>query len=126
MPAMIFEKVAGRHTIYADTKDIGNDLLVAIYGGDEHHVGGVAVSYPTPSHYRDATTISLNSISLPGHKDYIVANSTAIALSKALACPVIATVGIHYDKASREEIEEIVRAVELLTEDIISHYQNAE
>lgn len=123
---MIFEKVAGRHTIYADTKDIGSDLLVSIYGGDEHHIGGVAVAYPTPSHYRDASTISLNSITLPGHKDYIVANSTAVSISKALNRPIVATVGIHYDDASSEEIQEIIQTVELLTKDIISYYQNAE
>ena len=74
---MMFEKQAGRHIIYLEAKSIGKDLLVTIFGGDEHHIGGVAVAYPTKSHYRDASTISVNSITLPGHKDYVVANSSA-------------------------------------------------
>ncbi len=123
---MKFEKKAGRHIIYLETTEIGRDLLVSVFGGDEHHIGGVAVAYPTPSHYRPASTISLNSMSFPGHKDYIIANSTAVSLSKALDRSVVVTAGIHYDKATSEEIKEIVRTVELLTQDVISHYQNPE
>ena len=123
---MKYEKKSGRHIIYIETTEIGNDLLVTIFGGDEHHIGGVAIAYPTPSHYRSASTVSLNSLSFPGHKDYVVANSTAVALSKALDRPVVVTAGIHYDKATSDEIKEIVRTVESLTNDVISHYQNPE
>lgn len=123
---MKFEKKAGRHDIHVDTTEIGNDLLVTIYGGDEHHIGGVAIAYPTPSHYRSANTVSLSSMSFPGHKDYVVANSAAVSLSKALDRPIVVTAGIHYDKATSEEIEEIIRVVESLTKDVISHYQNPE
>lgn len=123
---MMFERQAGRHIIYLEAKSIGKDLLVAIYGGDEHHIGGVAVAYPTKSHYRDASTISVNSITLPGHKDYVVANSSAERMCKALARPVISTVGIHYDAATPEEIQEIITSVDSLVDEAISHYQNAE
>ena len=37
---LMFEKRSGRHIIYLDAKSIGKDLLVAIFGGDEHHIGG--------------------------------------------------------------------------------------
>jgi hypothetical protein len=123
---MMFEKQAGRHTIYLEARSIGKDLLVAIFGGDEHHIGGVAVAYPTRSHYRDASTISVNSITLPGHKDYVVANSSAEKMCKALMRPVISTVGIHYAAASSEEIQDIVKVVDDLVDEAILHYQNPE
>lgn len=123
---MIFERQAGRHIIYLEAKSIGKDLLVAIYGGDEHHIGGVAVAYPTRSHYRDASTISVNSITLPGHKDYVVANTSAEKMCKELARPVISTVGIHYNAATPEEIQEIITTVDGLIDEAILHYQNAE
>ncbi|MFQ5831499.1 MAG: hypothetical protein ACE5H4_02230 [Candidatus Thorarchaeota archaeon] len=123
---MMFEKQAGRHKIFIHTETIGNDLLVAIYGGDEHHIGGVSVAYPTKSHYRNATTISVNSLTLPGHKDYVVANSTAEKVCKSLEKPVVVTVGIHYDAATSEEIEQVIQIVDELTEEVISQYQNAE
>jgi alpha-beta hydrolase superfamily lysophospholipase len=123
---MIVEKKAGRHTIYLETKEIGNDLLIAIYGGDEHHIGGVATAYPTESHYRDATTISVNTLTLPGHKDYVVATDAAEKICKALEVPTVVAVGIHYDKASKREIEEIISVVNVLVNEIITRYQKAE
>ncbi|MHA2002635.1 MAG: prenylated flavin chaperone LpdD [Candidatus Thorarchaeota archaeon] len=123
---MMFEKQAGRHIIYLEAKSIGKDLLVTIFGGDEHHIGGVAVAYPTKSHYRDASTISVNSITLPGHKDYVVANSSAEKMCKELARPVVSTVGIHYDAATPEEIQGIIKVVDSLVDEAILHYQNAE
>jgi alpha-beta hydrolase superfamily lysophospholipase len=123
---MIVEKKAGRHTIYLDAKEIGNDLLIAIYGGDEHHIGGVAAAYPTASHYRDATTVSVSTLTLPGHKDYVVANTASEKICKALELPTVVTVGIHYDNASSKEIEEIISIVNALVDEMIAHYQKAE
>ena len=114
--------VNGIHLIL-ECREVGSDLLVSIFGGDEYHIGGVAIAYPTQSHYRDAVTITLNSISFPGHKDYIVANSTAEAIAKALEKSVVVTAGIHVDNASREQIEAIVAAVNEMTEDLIKHYK---
>ncbi|MFW9812889.1 MAG: hypothetical protein ACFFF9_10550 [Candidatus Thorarchaeota archaeon] len=122
---MIFEKQAGRHTIYLDVKEIGKDLLIAIYGGDEHHIGGAAVAYPTPSHYRDATTVSVSTMTLPGHKDYVVANTAAEKICKALETPTIVTVGIHYANATKDDIDQIVSVVDALVQDAITHYQKA-
>jgi hypothetical protein len=126
LKAMIVEKKAGRHTIYLDAKEIGKDILVAIYGGDEYHIGGVAAAYPTESHYRDAVTISVNTLTLPGHKDYVVANTVAEKISKALEVPTVVTVGIHYDKATSEEIKEIVSVVDALVDEFVALYQKAE
>lgn len=123
---MIFEREAGSHTIFLDVKEIGNDLLIAIYGGNAHHIGGAAVAYPTPSHYRDATTVSVSTMTLPGHKDYVVANTAAEKICKALETPTIVTVGIHYDNATKNDIEEIISVVDSLVQDAISHYQKAE
>ncbi|TFG28342.1 hypothetical protein EU527_17405 [Candidatus Thorarchaeota archaeon] len=123
---MIFERRAGRHILYLDAKDIGNDLLVSIHGGDEHHIGGVAIAYVTTSHYRDASTVSVSTLTFPGHKDYIVANSAAEKICKSLKRSTVVTVGIHYDNASADEITNIIKIVDTLVHDLISHYQKAE
>ena len=120
------ERNAGHHKILLDVRNIGNDLLVIIYGGDEHHIGGIAIAYPTKSHYRDATTISVNTMTFPGHKDYLLANTAAERICKALSRPVVVTVGIHMNNASKTEINQAVKAVDLLVEDLIDQYQNAE
>ncbi len=121
---MRIERKAGGHTIVSDSQAIGNDLIVIIYGGDEHHIGGISVAYPTKSHYRDAFTISLNSITLPGHKDYVLANSLAEKLAEALRRVVTVVVGIHMDNATEDDIKRAVETSHLMTDEIIAHYSN--
>ena len=120
------ESNVGRHRILLDSRKIGNDILVTIYGGDEYHIGGVAIAYPTKSHYRDATTISVNTMTFPGHKDYLVANTAAERICKALSHPVVVSVGIHMNNASEDEIKQAVDAVDALVKKLIDQYQNAE
>jgi alpha-beta hydrolase superfamily lysophospholipase len=123
---MILERKAGRHSIFLEAKDVGKDLLITIYGGDEHHLGGVAVAYETRSHYRDASTVSVSTLTFPGHKDYVVANSAAEQICKTLQRSVVVTTGIHYDNATKAELETILKAVDMLVKEIIMHYQKAE
>ena len=105
---------------------IGPDLQVTIYGGDEHHIGGVALAYPTKSHYRDAMTVSVNTTTAPGHKDYVLANSVAETICKELNVPTVVTVGIHVDNATKEQITSIVKEVESMVKELITHYQKNE
>ncbi|TFH09364.1 MAG: hypothetical protein E4H14_04585 [Candidatus Thorarchaeota archaeon] len=123
---MILERTAGNHTIYLEVKEIGKDLLISIHGGDEHHIGGVAIAYITPSHYRDASTVSLSSLTFPGHKDYVVANSTAEKVCKALERATVVTAGIHYDNATKNDIDGILKAVEELVDELLLQYAKAE
>jgi alpha-beta hydrolase superfamily lysophospholipase len=123
---MILEREAGGHTIFLEAKSIGKDMLVAIYGGDEHHIGGVSIAHETKSHYRDAETVSVSTLTFPGHKDYVVSSSVAEKICKALGGPVVVTVGIHYDNATPNDIQEIVQVVRNLTDDLIERQQKAE
>lgn len=123
---MILEQKAGRHIIYLEVKEIGKDLLISIHGGDEHHIGGVAIAYMAPSHYRDASTVSMSSLTFPGHKDYVVANSVAERICKTLERSTVATVGVHYDNATKNDIDEIIKAVNGLVGELLSHYAKAE
>jgi len=124
--AMIIERKAGKHNIILKAVTIGKDLLVTIYGGDEHHIGGVAIAHSAKSHYRNATTVSVNTFTFPGHKDYVVANSAAETICSSMGVPVVVTVGIHIDSATREEIDEVVKTVDAMVEDLIAQYQKAE
>ncbi len=105
---------------------IGTDLLVVIRGGDEHHIGGAALAYPTKSHYRDATTVSVNTITAPGHKDYLVANTSAESICKALDIPVLVSVGIHVEHATKNQIGLIIEEVDSMVNEIIEFYQKPE
>lgn len=117
------ERKVGKHRIVLRADLIGNDLLVVVYGGDEHHIGGVSVAYLTRSHYRDASTVSVNTLTLPGHKDYVVANSAAEKLCKQLNRSAVVCVGIHMENATPREIDGAVSAVDSMTDELIAHLQ---
>jgi len=120
---MRIEKKVGRHGIVLDATSIGSDLLVVIHGGDEHHIGAVSVAYPAKSPYREDNSVSLNTLTLPGHRDYVVANSAAEKICKAIGVVTTVVAGIHMDKASRDEIEGAVKAVDLMVEEMIARFK---
>ena len=122
---MRIEKKAGRHSIILDASAIGRDLLVVIYGGDEHHIGAVTVAYPTKSPNRGDTTVSLSSIGMPGHKDYILANSAAERICHALGVVTTVVAGIHMDNASGDEIEGAVKTAGLMVDEMISLHKRS-
>lgn len=126
MNPIVIRRNANSHEMILQSERVGKDILVRIYGGDESHIGGVALAYPTKSHYRNATTISVNTITSPGHKDYVLANSAAEKLSEALEVTVVVAVGIHVEDASWELIEEIISVVESMVDELIEKYQESE
>ncbi len=123
---MKIERTIDSISLVISHERIGSDLQVIIFGGDEHHIGGVAFAYPTKSHYRDATTVSVNTITAPGHKDYVVANSAAETICKALSVPTLVSVGIHVDNATKQQIDAIIKEVDSMISELISFYQKPE
>ncbi len=111
--------------ISLETIQIGQDLVVLIYGGDSPHIGATAVAYSTPSHYRDAITTSVSMVSLPGHKDYVLAQSAAETLGAAMQTSVVVIAGVHIDNATHEQIEEVIDTVNQLVQDAVDQYRHA-
>ena len=126
MSPIVIRSKANSHEMILQSERVGKDILVKIHGGDESHIGGVALAYPTKSHYRDATTISVNTITSPGHKDYVLANSAAEKISEALEVTVVVAVGIHVEDAPWELIEEIISVVDSMVDELIEEYQDSE
>lgn len=80
-----------------ETKGFG--LCCFVTGGSLSHVGGVAAGYPHDGSYR------IESISLPTHKDAILAKQMAERLCIATGQAVTVTAGLHIDHAEKEDID---------------------
>ena len=99
----------GRYQIHATAMLIGDDLLVAIWGGIKPHIGAVAVALPRPSLADPQVTSSTSSVfTLLGHKQDEVVKMVSEHLSARLEKKVVVTAGIHWDDLPEEAIEEIV------------------
>jgi hypothetical protein len=95
--------------IMACVTKLDDGLNVLVTGGSKTHIG--AISYAAPGE-------SPKTIALPGHKDHVISEHWALALANAFDCPAAVECGVHYENASKEQIEEIVLSCEGLLEEI--------
>jgi hypothetical protein len=100
----------GEFDIEAGYRWVGDDLLVAIWGGEKPHIGAVAVARSRPS-LKDpnARSATASVICFPSHKEDEMAKSVAEILAAVLDTSVVVTAGIHWDNLSQEGIQKIIR-----------------
>ena len=108
------------YNLSASARLIGDDVLVAIWGGEKPHIGAVAVAQPRPS-LRDpeVTSSSASVFCLVGHKEDDLVKAAAEILAAALETYVVVTGGIHWDDLAPEAIQQVVRNSEILVDMIL-------
>jgi len=89
----------GKYKVFLEQKEIGNDLVYMLYGGEKHHIGGVVTCEPEKKP---------NIICIGTHRDHVVLAPIAKTACKKYNKTVVALGGIHIDNATKEEIQIIV------------------
>ena len=111
----------GSYDLSASVRLIGQDVLVAIWGGEKPHIGAVAVAQPRPSlKDPDVTSASASVICLVGHKEDELAKAAAEILAAALKTQVVVTAGIHWDNLDPQGIQRIIQNSEILVDMILA------
>lgn len=109
------------YNLSASIRLIGENVLVAIWGGEKPHIGAVAVAQPRPSlKDPEVTSASASVICLVGHKEDELVKAAAEILAAVLETQVVVTAGIHWDNLAPEAIQHIVRNSEILVEMILA------
>ena len=110
----------GKYDLSASVRRIGEDIVVAIWGGQKPHIGAVAAAQPRPS-LADPNVISssVSVICFLGHKDDSLAKKTAETLAAAFNTNVVVTVGIHWDDLSQADISVINKNGEILVDSVL-------
>ena len=110
----------GEYDLSASVRRIGDDILVAIWGGEKPHIGAVAVAQ-TGASLKDPNVISSSAsvICYFGHKEDVLAKTAAEALAVAFNTHVVVTAGIHWDNLSKEDIRLIITHSEILINSIM-------
>jgi len=110
----------GEYDITAGIKLVGQDVLVAIWGGEKPHIGAVAMAQPRPSlKDPDVTSATASVFTYVGHKEDDLAKAAAEILASVLKTHVVVTAGIHWDNLSKEGILKIIHNSEILIDMII-------
>ena len=89
-----------------NVESLRSGIQVTVYGGTLPHIGAVSVVDPRGS---------ITTQQFPTHKDGVVSERWARAISEAGYCPVVIAAGIHYDSLNREQIGGVVK----LTDDML-------
>ncbi len=115
----------GEYDLSASVRLIGQDILVAIWGGEKPHIGAVAMAQPRPSLKDPEITSSTASVfSYVGHKEDELAKAAAEILAAALKTKVVVTAGIHWDNLPEEGIQRVIKNSGILVEIILRKIAN--
>jgi len=110
----------GRFKIYGLAQELGEDLLVSIWGGTLPHIGAIGVATPRPS-LKDQKKWSATSsnFTFTGHKEDILVKKISEELAARLRRNVVVTAGVHWDHLTSKEIRTIENLVQKISDQIL-------
>ena len=109
----------GRITLRLTATRMGNDLCVTLSGGDQAHIGAVALSQAGPSLDGSPSTSVLT---LAGHREDDLARALASRLAESLRATVCVACGIHVDGIRPEEFQAITDLAGQLGQELITAF----
>ncbi len=110
----------GPFRIHGEVQEMGQDLLVSIWGGTRPHIGAVGMGVPRPS-LRDPRKWSATSSNFTflGHKEDMLVKRISEKLASELKKNVVVIAGIHWDDISGKEIKSIENLTRKLEKQIL-------
>jgi len=92
----------GKTSITLSVVYMGNDIVVTIFN-ENAHIGAVALAEYAFNEQRTSVSV----VTRLGHKDDVIAQKTAHAITKETKRPSCVIAGIHVDEINESEILEI-------------------
>jgi hypothetical protein len=114
----------GRLKIHALIQEVGQDLLVSIWGGTRPHIGAVGIAVPRHS-LKDPKKWSATSSNFTflGHKEDALVKQISEKLATQLRKNVVVTAGIHWEGITSNEIKTIQNLTQKLPDQILKRLQ---
>lgn len=105
---------------------IGKDFFLVLSGGEQEHIGCIVQSYPRPS-LKDVQKMSATSsiLNVIGHKDEFICRYVSETFCVALKTMIVCTGGVHIEKATEYEIQEIVDGIKKWIPKVIEQMKRA-
>lgn len=98
-------------------REVGCDVVVAIGGGEQPHVGCVVLAQPQQSRRRPGSwSASCSLLTIPPHKEEPIARAVAVRLASDCGRVAVVTAGVHDDSLDRAGVEVYLRLGELLAD----------
>lgn len=110
-----FAAGTGRYRLEARVLLLGDDLNVVITGGDQPHIGAVAVAYVAAD-----GSIDVDRIIIGNHREDVVVVPAAERIAAALHNAVTVCAGMHWDQIDAAGIENVLVNSRLLIDAVIA------
>ncbi|MEN8165703.1 MAG: hypothetical protein ABFS37_16360, partial [Acidobacteriota bacterium] len=88
-------------SIHANVTRVGDDIVIVVGGGSRPHVGSVALAQPCGP---GRSGVSCSVLTIPPHKEEVVARPIAEAVCLASGHVAVVTAGIHEDRLDSKGI----------------------
>jgi len=112
----VHDPASGR-SLTAWVAELGQDVVVAVGGGQRPHVGCVVLAQPQPAKGDPARwTASCSVLTIPPHKEEPIARGVATRLAERCGRVAVVSAGVHDDQLDRQGIEDYLRLGEQLAE----------
>jgi hypothetical protein len=114
----------GRFKVHGSVQEVGQDLLVSIWGGTRPHIGAIGIAIPRPSlknpKKRSATSSNFTFL---GHKEDVMVKEISEKLASRLRRNVVVTAGIHWDRITSNEIKILQNLTKRLSDQILRRFR---
>lgn len=122
----IEDQESGRR-VEAQITVVGEDLVIAVGGGEKPHVGCVVLAQPCPSKARPVGwSASCSVLTIPPHKEEPIARGIATRLAEAFGRVTVVTAGVHDDNLDAAGVAVYLRLGEELADELVTHLADLE
>jgi hypothetical protein len=120
MKRFIIEISKGRFKIHGLVQEIGEDLLISIWGGTRFHIGAVGMAIPRPSLKNPKKWSATSSVfTFIGHKEDSWVKKISESLAGRLRRNVVVTAGLHWEKITSQEIKSVENILQKIPDQIL-------
>ena len=106
---------------------VGEDLVVAVGGGQRPHVGCVVLAQPQPAKTKSGEwSASCSVLTISPHKEEPIARGIASRLAEAFGRVTVVTAGVHDDNLDADGIAIYLRLGEELADELVRQITEGE
>lgn len=123
MKRFLVEISKGQFKIHSSVQEVGQDILVSIWGGTRPHIGAVGIAIPRPSlKNQKKWSATSSNFTFVGHKEDTLVKKISEKLAAQLRRNVVVTAGIHWDRITSNEIKTIQNLTQKLSDQILKKF----
>ena len=120
----VTDPASGRR-LAASILTVGDDVVIAVGGGDRPHIGCVVLAVPCAGRSESGVSPSISVLTIPPHKEEPIARAMAECVCHRLGRVTAVTAGVHEDNIDRDGIEDYLRLSEELANAVAAHLDDS-